>query len=60
MHTTIDKISDQDPLCNTRKLTPCSAITYKENIPTNHIYIYVEVKQVVVEGNGKNKPPTRL
>ena len=59
-HTTVDKISDQDPLCNTRKLTACSVITYKEKTPTNHTYNHVEVKQFVVEGKGKIKTLMRL
>ena len=39
-HTTVDKISDQDPLYNTRKLTACSVITYKEKSPNkSHIHL---------------------
>ena len=59
-HTTVDKISDQDPLCNTRKRTPHSAIIYKEKKTINHIYTYVDAKQFAVERKGKIKTPTRL
>ena len=46
MHVTIYKINDQDPLYNTRTLTPYSVITYMEKTQ----YVLVEVKLVVVEG----------
>ena len=57
MPNTVYKINDQDPLYNTRKLTPHSVITNMEK-KTKYIHIYVleEVKQVVVEGK---KTPTR-
>ena len=60
MHTTIDKVSDRDPPCDTRKLIPHAVLIYEGKSPTNHIYIYAKAKQFVVEGKAKNKTPTRL
>ena len=51
MHTISYKINTQDPLYNTRTLTPHSVITYMEKTQ----YVLIEVKLVVVEGK-KNHP----
>ena len=53
MHTTIYKINDQDPLYNTRTLTPHSVITYMEKTQ----YVLIEVKLVVVEEKKKKIHP---
>ena len=55
MHTTIDKVRDQDRPGNTRKLIPHAVLIYEGKSPTNHIYIYAKAKQFVVEGKAKNK-----
>ena len=41
MPNTIYKINDQDPLYNTRNLTPHSVITYMKKKKTKYIHIYV-------------------
>ena len=46
MHTIVYKISHQDPLCNTRKHTEHSVITYMEKNPQKHVYMYVEMNQL--------------
>ena len=47
MHTIVYKISHQDPLCNTRKHTEHSVITYMEKEPPpKHLYVYVEMNQL--------------
>ena len=38
-HTAVYKINDQDPLCDTRKLTPHSVIISMEK--TKYIYVYI-------------------
>ena len=54
MHTTIDKTSDQDHhVTGGNILHTCT--TYKEKTLTNHICIYAEAKQFVIEGKGKSK-----
>ena len=53
-HTTVDKISDQDPLCNTRKLTACSVITYKEKNP-NKSYIHLCRNETSCNGRKRKK-----
>ena len=52
MHITTYKINDQDPLYNTRTLTPHSVITYMEKTQ----YVLIEVKLVVIEGKKRNHP----
>ena len=47
MHTIVYKISHQDPLCNTRKHTERSVITYMEKEPPpKHVYVSVEMNQL--------------
>ena len=47
MHITISEVRLQDPLCNTRSLTPHYVITYMEKEPPRkHVYIYAEVNQL--------------
>ena len=49
MHTISYKINGQDPLYNTRTLTPHSVITYMEK----NLNMLIEVKLVAVEGGRK-------
>ena len=52
MHTISYKKNAQDPLYNTRTLTPHSVITYMEKTQ----YVLIEVKLVVIEGKKRNHP----
>ena len=54
MHITIYKINDQDPLFNTRTLTPHANITY---MGKKSQYVLIEVKLILVEGKKKPKQP---
>ena len=55
MHTTIYKINDQDPLFNTRTLTPHPNITY---MGKKTQYVLIEVKLILVEGKKKQTNTT--